>query len=157
MSEQFERVKRAFGDRYAVERELGSGGMATVYLAEDPKHHRQVAIKVLLPSLVHTIGVERFLREIEVIARLQHPHVLTLIDSGEIDGLPYYVMPYVEGQSLRARLEAKGRFSIEEAVRITREIADGLHYAHEHGVIHRDIKPANILMTGRGTGSGHRD
>ncbi len=147
MSHDIERITQAFADRYAIERELGSGGMATVYLAEDLKHRRPVAIKVLQRELAHTLGVDRFLREIEVIGRLQHPHILTLIDSGEIDGLPYYVMPFVQGQSLRDHLENTGPMSVDEAVRITREIADGLQHAHDHGVIHRDIKPANVLMS----------
>ena len=148
MSDQMEQLRAVLGDRYSIERELGSGGMATVYLAEDRKHKRGVAIKVLHPTLAHTIGTERFLREIEVIARLQHPHILTLIDSGDIEGLPYYVMPYVEGESLEVHVASRPSFLIEEAVTIVREVADGLHHAHQHGVIHRDIKPANILMSG---------
>lgn len=148
MPDQRAQLEASLGDRYAVDRELGSGGMATVYLAQDRKHNRAVAIKVLRPALAHTIGVERFLREIEVIAGLQHPHILTLIDSGEIDGVPYYVMPYVEGESLQALSERAGSLPLDEAVRIVCEIADGLHYAHQHGVIHRDIKPANVLMSG---------
>jgi dienelactone hydrolase len=148
MDKRLEKLASALSDRYSIERELGSGGMATVYLAEDRKHHRKVAIKVLLPELAHTIGVDRFLREIEVIAQLQHPHVLTLIDSGDVDGVPYYVMPFVEGQSLDAHMREAAPLSVDDALTITREIADGLHYAHQHGVIHRDIKPANILMSG---------
>ncbi len=148
MVERLEQVRKALADRYAVDRELGEGGMATVYLATDLKHQRPVAIKVLRPKLAPTIGVKRFLREIEVIAQLQHPHILMLIDSGDIDGLPYYVMPYVEGQSLSDHLAAQGPFPLDEALRITHEIADGLHHAHEKGIIHRDIKPANVLMSG---------
>jgi serine/threonine protein kinase/dienelactone hydrolase len=141
------RIRAAIGDRYRIERRIGEGGMASVFLAQDLKHHRDVAVKVLHESLAHTIGIRRFLQEIEVIARLQHPHLLTLIDSGDVDGLPYYVMPYLEAQSLREMIVAERRLSIERAVAITREVADGLAYAHAHGVIHRDIKPSNILMS----------
>ncbi len=133
-------------DRYAVLREVGSGGMATVYLAEDLKHHRQVAIKVLRPEIATALGPERFLREIETAARLSHPHILPLYDSGQADGFLYYVMPYVEGESLRDRLRREGRLQIEEALRLTGEVADGLDYAHRQGLIHRDIKPENILL-----------
>ena len=148
MTDLLDRLKAALADRYDIEQELGSGGMATVYLAQDLKHLRKVAVKLLHPELSHTIGVERFLREIQVIARLQHPHILTLIDSGDADGIPYYVMPFVTGQSLANQLAAGGPLSLARAVEIVREIADGLHYAHEHGVIHRDIKLANILISG---------
>jgi len=142
-----ERLQSALADRYAVEREIGRGGMATVFLAEDLKHHRPVAIKVLHPELASTVGAERFLREIEIAAGLDHPHILTLLDSGEADGLLFYVMPYVEGESLRGRLEREQQLPIEEAIRIGREVADGLGYAHRHGVIHRDIKPGNIMLS----------
>ena len=142
------RIRDAIGDRYRIERRIGEGGMATVFLAEDVRHRRPVAVKVLQDALTHTIGIRRFLQEIEVIARLQHPHLLTLIDSGDVDGLPYYVMPYLEAQSLREVIAAEGRLPVERAVTIAREIADGLAYAHEHGVIHRDIKPSNVLMSG---------
>jgi dienelactone hydrolase/tRNA A-37 threonylcarbamoyl transferase component Bud32 len=145
---QYDRLRAAIGDRYRVEHQIGEGGMATVFLAEDLKHHRKVAIKVLHETLTHTIGIQRFLQEIDVIAGMQHPHLLTLIDSGDVDGLPYYVMPYVEGQSLRELLTTERRLPIERAVAITCEIADGLDFAHKHGVIHRDIKPSNILMSG---------
>jgi eukaryotic-like serine/threonine-protein kinase len=148
MPDRLEQLGRGLGDRYEIERELGSGGMATVYLAIDRKHSRAVAIKVLRPAIAHTIGVDRFLREIEVIAGLQHPHILTLIDSGEIDGIPYYVMPFVEGESLQESIARHGPLALEDAIRIAREIADGLHYAHQNGIVHRDIKPANILMSG---------
>ena len=134
-------------ERYRVERLIAEGGMATVFLAEDLKHHRTVAVKVLHETLTHTIGIQRFLREIEVVARLQHPHLLTLIDSGTTAGFPYYVMPYMEAQSLRETIAERGPMSLDEAVTITREIADGLSYAHERGVVHRDIKPSNILMS----------
>ncbi|MEO8140864.1 MAG: protein kinase, partial [Gemmatimonadota bacterium] len=133
-------------DRYRIERELGQGGMATVYLAEDLKHHRRVAIKVLRPELAAVIGAERFLREIKTIATLQHPHILGLIDSGEVEGTAYYVMPFVEGESLRDRLTRDKQLPIADAVRIATEVAEALDYAHRHGVIHRDIKPENILL-----------
>jgi eukaryotic-like serine/threonine-protein kinase len=141
-----DRLRAALADRYRLERELGAGGMATVYLAEDLKHDRQVAIKVLRPELAAVIGAERFLREIKTIATLQHPHVLGLIDSGEVNGTAYYVMPFVEGESLRDRLSREKQLPINEAVRLATEIAGALGYAHRHGVIHRDIKPENILL-----------
>ena len=144
------RVARALAGRYVVERELGAGGMATVYLAEDPKHHRKVAIKVLKSELAAAIGSDRFLREIEITANLRHPHILPLYDSGEADGLLYYVMPRVEGESLAARLDREKQLPLQDALQITREVADALSYAHSHGVIHRDIKPENILLE-----SGH--
>src|SRR5436309_12726773 len=122
--------------------------MATVYLAEDRKHHRLVAIKVLKPELAGALGPERFLREIEIAARLNHPHILALIDSGESDGFLYYVMPYVEGESLREHLEREGQLPLEEALRIAREVASALSHAHSHDVVHRDIKPENILISG---------
>ncbi len=133
-------------ERYRLERELGAGGMATVYLAEDLKHHRRVAIKVLHPELSAVLGPERFLKEIELTANLQHPHILPLFDSGSADGLLYYVMPYVDGETLRGRLERDGQLPIADAVRIATETADALQYAHQRGVIHRDIKPENILL-----------
>ena len=136
----------ALADRYRVERELGQGGMATVYLAQDLKHDRKVAIKVLRPELAAVIGAERFLREIKTIANLQHPHILGLIDSGEVNGTAYYVMPFVEGESLRDRLTREKQLPITDAVRIATEVAAALDYAHRHGVIHRDIKPENILL-----------
>ncbi len=141
-----ERLRSALADRYTIEREIGSGGMATVYLAEDLKHHRKVAIKVLKPDLAATLGASRFLREIETAAKLNHPHILPLFDSGEADGFLFYVMPFVEGESLRARLERESRVPTKEAVQIAREIADALACAHKRGVIHRDVKPANILL-----------
>ncbi len=147
MTDTFERLKAALADRYAIEHELGSGGMATVYLAEDLKHHRKVAVKVLRPDLAAALGAERFLREIEVAARLQHPHILPLHDSGEADGFLYYVMPYVEGESLRAKLAREGELPITDAVRILRDVVDALTDAHAHGVVHRDIKPDNVLLT----------
>lgn len=144
--EHEERLKAALADRYQIEREIGRGGMATVYLAHDLKHNRQVAVKVLDPDLAQTLGAGRFLREIEMAAKLTHPHILPLHDSGEADGLLFYVMPYVRGESLRDRLTAGGPLPFEEAVQIALEVADALAYAHDEGVIHRDVKPANILL-----------
>jgi Tol biopolymer transport system component/tRNA A-37 threonylcarbamoyl transferase component Bud32 len=141
-----DKLSAALSDRYRIERELGQGGMATVYLAHDLKHDRQVAIKVLRPELAAMIGSERFLQEIRVTARLRHPHILPLYDSGAVDGVLYYVSPLVEGGSLKARLERDGKLPAVEAVRIAREVADALDFAHQHGVIHRDIKPDNILL-----------
>ncbi|MBA2291749.1 MAG: serine/threonine-protein kinase [Gemmatimonadales bacterium] len=141
-----ERLTAALADRYTIERELGQGGMATVYLAHDVKHDRKVAIKVLRPELAVVIGAERFLREIKTIATLQHPHILGLIDSGEVNGTAYYVMPFVEGESLRDRLQRDKQLPISDAVRLATEVAAALDYAHRHGVIHRDIKPENILL-----------
>ena len=144
--ESMDRLTGALADRYRIEREIGSGGMATVYLAEDLKHRRPVAIKVLRPELSAALGTDRFLREIEVVAGLNHPNILGLHDSGEADGLRYFVMPFVEGESLRARLDREPSLPLEEAARITREIGEALHYAHGHGLVHRDIKPENILF-----------
>ena len=138
----------AVADRYVVKREVGSGGMATVYLAQDLKHGREVAIKVLRPELAAALGTERFVREIEIAANLTHPHILPLFDSGEADGFLYYVMPYVEGESLRERFIRETCLSVEEAIRLTDQIASALAYAHEQGVVHRDIKPENILLAG---------
>jgi serine/threonine-protein kinase len=140
------RLKQALQDRYAIERELGAGGMATVYLAEDLKHHRKVAVKVLRPELAASIGVDRFLREIKIAANLNHPHILPLLDSGEADGYLFYVMPYVEGESLRDRLNREKQLPIADALKLASEVADALGSAHRHNVIHRDIKPENILL-----------
>src|SRR4029077_14552021 len=131
---------------YRLEREIGRGGMATVYLAEDLKHRRPVALKVLSPARAGSLGTDRFLREIEIAARLAHPHILSLHDSGEADGLLYYVMPYVEGESLRGRLNRERQLPLGDALRISREVADALDYAHGRDVVHRDIKPENILF-----------
>jgi Tol biopolymer transport system component/tRNA A-37 threonylcarbamoyl transferase component Bud32 len=139
-------LRAALADRYRLERELGQGGMATVYLAHDLRHERKVAIKVLRPDLAAVIGAERFVREIRTIAALQHPHILGLIDSGEVQGTAYYVMPFVEGESLRDRLVREKQLPVADAVRIATEVASALDYAHRHGVIHRDIKPENILL-----------
>ena len=141
-----QRLSTALSERYKIERELGQGGMATVYLAEDLKHRRKVAIKVLRPELAAVIGAERFVREIQTIAALQHPHILGLIDSGELNGTAYYVMPFIEGESLRDRITREKQLSIADSVRIATEVASALDYAHRHGVIHRDIKPENILL-----------
>ncbi len=146
MTDAIDRLTSALADRYRLERELGQGGMATVYLAQDHKHDRQVAIKVLRPELAAVIGAERFLREIKTIANLQHPHILGLIDSGEVQGTAYYVMPFVEGESLRDRLTREKQLPVTDAVRIATEVAGALDYAHRHGVIHRDIKPENVLL-----------
>ena len=142
------RLTAALADRYRVERELGAGGMATVYLAHDLRHDRDVAIKVLHPDLGAALGAERFLTEIKTTARLQHPHILPLIDSGAADGLLFYVMPYVRGETLRDRLQRETQLPVNDALRIAREVADALGAAHEMGVIHRDIKPENILLRG---------
>ncbi len=141
-----DRLQTALSDRYAIEEEIGAGGMATVYLAEDLKLHRKVAVKVLRPELAAALGPERFLREIEIAAKLHHPHILALHDSGEADGFLYYVMPYVEGESLRDRLHREKQLPVEDALQIAREVADALGSAHRHDVIHRDIKPENILL-----------
>jgi len=147
MPDLLERLKSALAERYAVEAEIGRGGMAVVFLAEDIRHHRQVALKVLHPELTATLGGERFLHEIETIASLNHPHILPLHESGEADGLLYYVMPYAEGESLRQRLDREKQLAVDESVRIAVEVADGLDYAHQKGVVHRDIKPGNILLS----------
>jgi serine/threonine-protein kinase len=141
-----ERLTAALADRYRIERELGQGGMATVYLAEDLKHHRKVAIKVLRPELAAVIGADRFLSEIQTTANLQHPHILPLFDSGAADSFLFYVMPFIEGESLRDRLNREKQLPINDAVRIATEVASALDYAHRHNVIHRDIKPENILL-----------
>ena len=143
-----DRLNATLADRYRIERELGAGGMATVYLAEDLKHDRKVAIKVVYAELAAVLGADRFLGEIKTTAALQHPHILPLFDSGEADGQLYYVMPLVEGESLRERLNRDKQLPVSEAIRLAREVADALSYAHAHGVIHRDIKPENILMHG---------
>jgi serine/threonine-protein kinase len=146
MPDVLERLARALSDRYELEKELGRGGMATVFLATDRKHGRKVALKVLHPELAASVGHERFLREIRIVAGLTHPRILTLIDSGEADGLLYFVMPYVQGETLKDRIDREGPLPLEDAIRIGREVADALAYAHEQGVVHRDIKPSNILF-----------
>ncbi len=146
MTSVLPRLTDALADRYQILSRLGEGGMATVFLAEDLKHKRQVAVKVLKPELAAVLGAERFVQEITTTANLQHPHILPLFDSGETDGFLYYVMPYVEGETLRSKLDRETQLGIEEAVKITTDVADALDYAHRHGIIHRDIKPENILL-----------
>ncbi|HEX5072411.1 MAG TPA: serine/threonine-protein kinase [Gemmatimonadaceae bacterium] len=141
---------RSLAARYTIECELGSGGMATVFLGWDVKHKRRIAVKILKPELTVTLGAERFLREIETTANLRHPHILPLYDSGEVRGTLYYVMPYVEGESLRDRLTREKQLPIDDALQIAREVSDALSYAHSRGVIHRDINPENIMLE-----SGH--
>jgi serine/threonine-protein kinase len=141
-----DRLTAALADRYRIERELGAGGMATVYLAHDVRHARNVAIKVLKPELAAVLGAERFVQEIRTTAALSHPHILPLFDSGEAGGFLYYVMPYIQGETIREKLSRETQFGIDEAVRIATEVADALDYAHRHGVIHRDIKPENLLL-----------
>jgi len=147
MPDLLERLASALTDRYTVEHEVGRGGMAVVFKAEDLRHHRQVAIKVLHPELTATLGAERFLHEIEIIGSLQHPHILPLYESGTADGLLYYVMPFAEGESLRERLDRERQLAVDESIRLAIEIADGLAYAHRKGIVHRDIKPANIMLS----------
>jgi serine/threonine-protein kinase len=144
-----DRLKAALADRYRIERELGQGGMAIVYLARDLRHEREVALKVLRPDLAATLGPERFLREVTIAANLQHPHILPLYDSGETDGFLFYVMPYVEGESLRERLARHGELPLTDAIRVLRDVADALAAAHVKGVVHRDIKPENVMLSGR--------
>jgi serine/threonine-protein kinase len=146
MSDPTSRLNAALEGRYRIDREIGEGGMATVYLAEDLKHERKVALKVLKPELAAVVGAERFLAEIKTTANLQHPHILPLHDSGEADGFLFYVMPYVAGESLRERLDREHQLPVDEAVRVAQNVAEALDYAHRQGVIHRDIKPANVLM-----------
>ena len=146
MADLIDSLRTALEGRYAVERLIGQGGMATVYLARDSRHDRPVAIKVLRPELAASLGADRFLREIRVAAHLQHPNILALYDSGEAGGFLYYVMPFIEGESLRARLDREAQLPLPDAIQLTCEVADALHYAHTHKVIHRDIKPENVLI-----------
>src|SRR5712691_9061676 len=141
-----QRLESGLRNRYSLERELGQGGMAVVFLAQDLRHDRNVALKVLRPEISAEIGAERFLREIKLAAGLTHPHILPVYDSGQADGLLFYVMPNMEGRSLRERLETEKQLPLDEALRITREVASALDYAHRQRVIHRDIKPENILF-----------
>ena len=149
MSDIAERISAALAGHYAVERELGHGGMATVHLARDTRHGRMVAIKVLRPELAQAVGGARFLREINIAAQLQSPHILPLLDSGEADGLLYYVMPYIEGDSLRGVLAKQGSLAPSEVVRLLRDVVDGIAHAHRAGVVHRDIKPDNVMVADR--------
>src|ERR1035437_1318378 len=142
------RLNTALAGRYEIERELGAGGMATVYLAHDVKHDRHVALKVLKPELAAVLGAERFVVEIKTTAALQHPHILALFDSGTADGFLFYVMPWIQGETLREKLNRETQLGVDEAVRIAREVLDALEYAHQHGIVHRDIKPENILLHG---------
>ena len=146
MPQVLERVGSVLADRYVLERELGRGGMATVYLGRDLKQVRQVAVKVLRPELAAALGPDRFLREIAFASRLTHPHILPLHDSGDADGLLYYVMPFVAGESLRERLQREGPLPLDEVVRIAGEVAEALDFAHAQGIVHRDVKPGNILL-----------
>src|SRR5215210_215842 len=146
MPEILSRLQFALADRYRIEGEIGAGGMATVYLAQDLRHDRKVALKLLRPELSAVIGAERFLAEIKLTANLQHPHILPLFDSGEADGYLFYVMPFIQGETLRDRLNREKQLPVTDAVRITTEVASALDYAHRHGVVHRDIKPENILL-----------
>src|ERR671929_441536 len=146
MTEPRSHLSTALAGRYRLEQEVGAGGMATVYLAQDVRHDRRVALKILRPELAAVIGAERFLAEIKLTAKLQHPHILPLFDSGEADSFLYYVMPFVEGETLRDRLTREKQLPVPDAVRIATEVASALDYAHRHGVVHRDIKPENILL-----------
>src|SRR6478752_1555687 len=146
MGDDVRRLAAALRGRYTIERKIGVGGMATVYVARDVKHERRVAIKVLRWELAALVGTARFLAEIRTTANLQHPHILPLHDSGEADGTVYYVMPYIDGESLRDRLVREHQLPIDDAVRIAIEVADALQHAHQQGVVHRDIKPENILL-----------
>ncbi len=139
-------ISTSLSDRYVIQRELGSGGMAVVYLALDKKLEREVALKVLRPELGAVLGAERFLAEIKISAKLDHPHILTLIDSGNADGTLYYVLPYVRGESLRDKLNRERQLGLDEALTITKQVASALDYAHRQGLVHRDIKPENILI-----------
>src|SRR6476660_6312789 len=150
MSLPLERLRGVLAQTYTIDRELGKGGMATVYLAQDVKHERPVALKVLHPELAASLGPERFLREIKLAARLQHPHILTVLDSGETARRLWFTMPFGEGESLRDRLRRERQLPVDDALRIAREAAQALQYAHTHGVIHRDIKPENLLLTDDG-------
>src|SRR4029078_9511462 len=146
MALPIENLRKSLTNAYTIDRELGRGGMATVYLAQDCKHDRVVALKVLHPDLAASLGPDRFLREIKLAARLNHPHILPLFDSGAADAFLYYVMPYVEGESLRERLDREQQLPVDEALHHTRAIASALDYAHRQNIVHRDIKPENVML-----------
>ncbi|MGD8322007.1 MAG: serine/threonine-protein kinase, partial [Gemmatimonadota bacterium] len=148
MSDSLDRLKAALADHYVIEGEIGTGGMATVYVATDLRHQRRVALKVLRPDLAAGLGVERFLQEVRVTANLQHPHILPLFDSGQADGFLYFVLPYVEGESLRQRLSRERELPVPEAARLLRDVVDALAAAHAKGVVHRDVKPENVMLSG---------
>ena len=150
MTEPIIRLNAALAGCYRVEREIGEGGMATVYVAEDVRHNRNVALKVLKAELAAVVGAERFLAEVETTANLTHPHILPLHDSGEADGFLYFVTPYIEGDALRDKIDREKQLSIEEALKITEKVASALDHAQKHGVVHRDIKPGNILLSAKG-------
>ena len=150
MFDALARLRAALEGRYTIEGELGEGGMATVYLADDLKHERKVALKVLKPELAAVVGAERFLAEIKTTANLTHPHILPLFDSGEADSFLFYVMPYVQGESLREKLDREKQLGVKDSVAITQKVANALDYAHGNGIVHRDIKPGNILLSARG-------
>ena len=160
MSSSLGRIREALAGRYRIESELGQGGMATVYLAHDERHGRKVAVKVLRDDLASSLGADRFLREIKISANLTHPHIVPLYDSGESDGLLFYVMPFIEGETLGQRLHRVGKLPVAEAVGILREVSDALSFAHSRGVVHRDIKPDNVMITDRplagSVSPGHR-
>lgn len=147
MPDKLSRLRKALLSHYDIERELGRGGAAVVYLAQDLRHSRLVALKVLRAEVASVLGTDRFLREISIAARLSHPHILPLYDSGEVEGFVYYVMPYVEGDSLEVRLANEGPLAVDESLRIASEVAKALDYAHRHGIVHRDIKPGNVLFS----------
>ncbi len=150
MTDPITRLNAALEGRYRIEREIGEGGMATVYLAHDERHNRNVALKVLKAELAAVVGAERFLAEIETTAQLTHPHILPLHESGEADGFLFFVTPYIEGDTLRDKIDREKQLSVAEALKITEDVASALDYAHEHGVVHRDIKPGNILLSEKG-------
>lgn len=147
MTSRIDRFTEALGSRYAVEREIATGGTATVYLANDVRYQRRVAVKVFRPEIAEALGHERFVREIAVVAKLNHPHIVPLLDSGEVEELMYYVMPAVEGESLRERLSREGQLPVDDALQIARDVAVAVDYAHTRNIVHRDIKPENILLT----------
>ncbi len=148
VTQQTDRLNTALAGRYRILRHLGEGGMASVNLCEDIKHDRNVALKLLKPELAAVLGAERFVQEIKTTAALQHPHILPLFDSGAADGFLFYVMPFIDGETLRAKLDRETQLGVDDAVRIAREVLDALHYAHEHGIVHRDVKPEDIMLHG---------